>query len=180
MSNAVFWGLTNKDFENVLWNGVTWLAVTYAGGAVGAIVTLASEKFLFPNDKPAGDQEPSISRVLGIVTGTIVASVSVANRLPFVEIAGKTAAKSFFIGIATFTVGALAARSIGKLVPAPSGFLASQSMKILRKMPGTLGLVPLFGAAGYFGSWILYVPAFHSVTGSVHCDKIYEDPSSFF
>jgi hypothetical protein len=164
MSNAVFWGLTNKDFENVLWNGVTYLAVGYAGKAVGAIVTLASEKFLFPNDKSATFMQLSNSKILGIVVGTF-ASVSLAQRLPFITLTGQTALKSLVIGLVTGAVGNFASNQIGILGPVPS----------------RLGILPFVsGMFGYFGPWILYLPAIGgSIDGSFLARDYYNEPSSF-
>ncbi len=119
MSNAVFWGLTNQDFGNIVMKGVTIYAVGYAGKGVAAIVTLASEKFLYPNDKSATIMQLSTSRILGIVVGTI-ASVSLAQRLPFITLTGQTALKSLVIGLVTGAVGNFASKQIGILGPVPS------------------------------------------------------------
>src|SRR5258708_25725513 len=118
MCNAGFWGLTKVDFENVLWNGVTWLAVGYAGKAVGAIVALASEKILLPNgitvDKGSDGIKLLACKAVALGAG-IAASVSVSNRLPFVAIAGQTALKSMVIGFGVTVVGYFVSRSIGVL-----------------------------------------------------------------
>ncbi len=44
MSNAVFWGLTNKDFENALWNGLSQTAVCIGGALVAAIANSLTNK----------------------------------------------------------------------------------------------------------------------------------------
>lgn len=183
MSGVVFWGLTNKDIGNVLWNGVTYLAVGYAGQAVGAIANLAAEKIFLPNDPKDEfyDMKFWTCIVLGAGAG-FAASVFIAHRLPFVEIAGETALKSLVIGLATSAVGQkLSSYSIGILEPDPSNFLASQSNQILGRVPAILGNVPMMGAWGYFGPWILYMPALiNSICGSIFSNAYYKDPSSFF
>jgi hypothetical protein len=167
MSNAVFWGLTNKDFENVLWNGVTWLAVGYAGKAVGAIVAIASEKILLPNriNLDNGSDGIKILACKAVAIGAgIAASVSVSNRLPFVAIAGQTALKSFVIGMGVSFVGYFVSRSIG----------------VVSIAFGIPGWVPACGALGYFGPWILYLPAVsNSWNASMDPDQYFKDPSSF-
>ena len=167
MSNAVFWGLTNKDFENVLWNGVTWLAVGYAGKAVGAIVAIASEKILLPNriDANKGSDAIKILACKAVALGAGIAeSVSVSNRLPFVAIAGQTALKSFVIGMAVSAVGYFASLSIG----------------VVSMVPSIPGWVPSCGAFGYFEPWILYFPAvYNSWNASMDPDQYFRDPSSF-
>ena len=164
MSGAVFWGLTNQDFGNIVMKGVTIYAVAYTGKAVGAIVTLASEKFLFPNDKSATIMQLSNSRILGAVAGLFVSN-SVAHRLPFITLTGQTALKSLVIGLVTGAVGNFASNQIGILGPVPS----------------RLGILPFVsGMFGYFGPWILYLPAIsNSIAGSFLANVHYNDPSSF-
>jgi membrane protein YqaA with SNARE-associated domain len=182
MSGAVFWGLTNKDIGNVVWNGVTHLAVSYAGTAVGAIVNLTAKKFFLPDDHydESYTMKSWACTVIGAGAG-LAASVSVAHRLPFVAIAGEKALKSLIIGMATSAIGCLASYSIGLLGPDPTKSFASQSFQILQNVPSRLGRVPALGSWGYFRPWILYVPAFiGSVTGSLLSNKYYKNPSLLF
>lgn len=100
------WGLTTRDIENALWNGLSESAMLFGGMAV-AVAANAISRSLLPNDHrdKASGMKHLVCTVIGISAG-VYASFRYANRLPHVTFAADKALKFLVISIVTAAIGA--------------------------------------------------------------------------
>jgi hypothetical protein len=139
------WGLTVRNIENALWNGLSQDAMLFGSMAV-AVVANALARSIIPNDhqnKPS-EMKHLVCTVIGAGAGIYV-SFLYADRLPFVSFAAEKALK---FAVISFVTGAIGVRA------GWAGIL--------------IGLITSGGALGYFGRGALpTVGAIGAVFGSL-------------
>jgi hypothetical protein len=126
------WGLTVRNIENALWNGLSQDAMLFGGMAV-AVVANALARSIIPNDhknKPSGMKHLACT-VIGAGAGIYV-SFLYADRLPLVTFAADKALK---FAVISFVTGAIGARA---------GWAGT-----------AVGLITSGGTLGYFGRGVL-------------------------
>jgi hypothetical protein len=150
MSNDFFWGLTVRNIENALWNGLSQDAMVFGGAAV-AVIANALARSIIPNNHQgkAGGMKNLVCTLAGIAAG-FYACHYYADRLPYVTFVFDNALKFAVISAVTGAIGLKAGWTGSAIV-----------------------LITWGGACGYFGRDVLRaVGAIGAVAGSLYMSGI--------